>query len=245
MEPIFSPSVSWESQWSSLGGSNSSKGSNSLSYLDNRAQAQALKVETLLFKFKCLTSPQQHDLGPSMLVKVSSSLRHMPDTAGLSITGPWLGTRHSTSSFRVLHWKPNLRQHHCNQQICPVIAEPQTGRFSTLYPCYPMISLACEKISTFNPVIFLPSHTVHGVLGKNVDVVCHSLLQWARFWWNPSWAISNPKRWCCENAALNMPANLEDSAVATELERSDFIPIPKKGKAKECSNYHNCTNFTC
>ena len=29
-----------------------------------------------------------------------------------------------------------------------------------------------------------------------------------------------------------MPANLENSAVTTV-----FIPIPKKGKAKECSNY--------
>ena len=29
-----------------------------------------------------------------------------------------------------------------------------------------------------------------------------------------------------------------DSAVATGLERSVFIPIPKKGNAKECSNYH-------
>ena len=38
-------------------------------------------------------------------------------------------------------------------------------------------------------------------------------------------------------AALNMPANLEHSAVATGLERSVFIPIPKKGNAKECSNY--------
>ena len=33
-----------------------------------------------------------------------------------------------------------------------------------------------------------------------------------------------------------MPANLENSAVATELEKSVFIPIPKKGNAKECSN---------
>ena len=34
-----------------------------------------------------------------------------------------------------------------------------------------------------------------------------------------------------------MPAHLENSAVATGLERSIFIPIPKKGNAKECSNY--------
>ena len=36
-----------------------------------------------------------------------------------------------------------------------------------------------------------------------------------------------------------MPANLENSAVATEWKRSVFIPNPKKGNAKECSNY--CT----
>ena len=36
-----------------------------------------------------------------------------------------------------------------------------------------------------------------------------------------------------------MPANLENSAVATGLEKLVFIPIPKKGNAKESSNY--CT----
>ena len=39
--------------------------------------------------------------------------------------------------------------------------------------------------------------------------------------------------------AFNMSASLEDSAVATRQERSVFIPIPKKGNAKGCSNY--CT----
>ena len=34
-----------------------------------------------------------------------------------------------------------------------------------------------------------------------------------------------------------MSANLENSAVATDWKRSVFIPIPKKGNAKECSNY--------
>ena len=36
-----------------------------------------------------------------------------------------------------------------------------------------------------------------------------------------------------------MPANLENSAVATGLEKLLFISTPKKGNAKECSNY--CT----
>ena len=35
-----------------------------------------------------------------------------------------------------------------------------------------------------------------------------------------------------------MPASLENSAVAIDWKRSVFIPIPKKGYAKECSNYH-------
>ena len=38
-----------------------------------------------------------------------------------------------------------------------------------------------------------------------------------------------------------MPANLENSAVATGLEKSVFIPVPEKGNAKECSNYHTIT----
>ena len=36
-----------------------------------------------------------------------------------------------------------------------------------------------------------------------------------------------------------MPANLENSAWPQDWKRSVFIPIPKKGNAKDCSNY--CT----
>ena len=35
-----------------------------------------------------------------------------------------------------------------------------------------------------------------------------------------------------------MPENLENVAVATGLEKVSFIPIPKKGNDKECSDYH-------
>ena len=35
----------------------------------------------------------------------------------------------------------------------------------------------------------------------------------------------------------NIPANLKNSGVTTGLEKVVFIPIPKKGNAKECSNY--------
>ena len=35
-----------------------------------------------------------------------------------------------------------------------------------------------------------------------------------------------------------MPADLENSAVATGLENMSFHSNPKEGNAKECSNYH-------
>ena len=35
-----------------------------------------------------------------------------------------------------------------------------------------------------------------------------------------------------------MPTNLENSAWPQDWKGSVFIPIPKKGNAKECSNYH-------
>ena len=41
------------------------------------------------------------------------------------------------------------------------------------------------------------------------------------------------------SAALNMPANLENSAVATRLEKVSFHSNPKERQFKECSNY--CT----
>ena len=41
-----------------------------------------------------------------------------------------------------------------------------------------------------------------------------------------------------ESAALNMSANLENSAVVTGLEKVSFHSNPKERQAKECSNYH-------
>ena len=35
-----------------------------------------------------------------------------------------------------------------------------------------------------------------------------------------------------------MSVNLENLAVGTGLEKVSFNSIPKKGNAKECSNYH-------
>ena len=40
-----------------------------------------------------------------------------------------------------------------------------------------------------------------------------------------------------ESAELNMPANLENSAVATGLEKVSFHSNPKERQCQECSNY--------
>ena len=41
-----------------------------------------------------------------------------------------------------------------------------------------------------------------------------------------------------------MPAHLENSVAETGLEKSVFIPVPKKGNAKECSNYRTIALFS-
>ena len=58
-------------------------------------------------------------------------------------------------------------------------------------------------------------------------------------------AISNPERWCCESIALNMPANLENSAVATGLEKVSFHSNPKERQCQRMFKLpHNCTHVT-
>ena len=54
---------------------------------------------------------------------------------------------------------------------------------------------------------------------------------------NSSWAVSNPGRWCCESATICQQI-WKTQQWPQDWKRSVFIPIPKKGNAKECSNYH-------
>ena len=53
-----------------------------------------------------------------------------------------------------------------------------------------------------------------------------------------SLAISNPERWCCESVAFNMLQIWKTQQWPQDWKRSVFIPKPKKGNAKEYSNYH-------
>ena len=53
-------------------------------------------------------------------------------------------------------------------------------------------------------------------------------------------------RWCCESAALNMPANLENSTVATGLEKVSLHSNPKERQCQRMLKLpHNCTHLTC
>ena len=76
-------------------------------------------------------------------------------------------------------------------------------------------------------------------LQPKMDLRKHHYEQnWWR-WWNFSWAISNPKRWSYESAALYMPANLENSAVATRLEKVCFHSNLKERQCQRMLKY--CT----
>ena len=55
-----------------------------------------------------------------------------------------------------------------------------------------------------------------------------------------------PKDDAVKSAVLNMPANMENSAVATELEKISFHSNPKEGQCQRMFKLmHNCTHFTC
>ena len=51
---------------------------------------------------------------------------------------------------------------------------------------------------------------------------------------------------CCESAALNMPANLENSAVVTGLKKVSFHFKPKERQCQRMLKLpHSCTHLTC
>ena len=57
--------------------------------------------------------------------------------------------------------------------------------------------------------------------------------------------LFQPKRWCCESAVLNMPTNLENSAVATGLEKVSFHSNPKERQCQRMLKLpHNCVHLS-
>ena len=65
------------------------------------------------------------------------------------------------------------------------------------------------------------------------------------FFPSPYKYFSNSKRWCCESTALNMPVNLENSGVATGLEKVSFHSNLKERQWQRILILlHNCTDLT-
>ena len=81
------------------------------------------------------------------------------------------------------------------------------------------------------------THLQPDILECEVKWALTSLCKASGRWWNSSWAISNPERWCCESAICQPICKTQQWP--QDWKRSGFIPIPKKGNGKECSNY--CT----
>ena len=87
--------------------------------------------------------------------------------------------------------------------------------------------------------------TGHPGMQSQVGLRKHDYKQGLWGWWNSSWAISNPEGCCCESAALTMLANLENSAVATGLEKVSFHSNPKERQCQRMLQLpHNCTHPT-
>ena len=89
-------------------------------------------------------------------------------------------------------------------------------------------------------------HPEPDILEFEVGLRKHHYEQSERRRWNYSIAISNHKRWwCCESAAFNMPADLENSAVATGLEKVSFHSNPKERQCQRMLKLpHNYTHLT-
>ena len=69
-------------------------------------------------------------------------------------------------------------------------------------------------------------------------IVCHCILCFPIY-------LPCPKRWCCESITLNIPANLENSAVAIGLETVSFPSNPKERQCQRLLKLpHNFTHLT-
>ena len=65
-------------------------------------------------------------------------------------------------------------------------------------------------------------------------------------WWNSSWAISSPTRWCYESAALSISTHFKNSAIAIGLGKVSFHSFQSQTWCQRIFKLpRNCTHFTC
>ena len=111
------------------------------------------------------------------------------------------------------------------------------------------------SMSITNSWSLLKLMSIESVMPSNHLILCRpvllppSTLPCIRVFSNESVLRIRWPKYCsfsCESAALNMPANLENSAVATGLEKVSFHFNPK---VRQCQRMfklpHNCTHLTC
>ena len=91
-----------------------------------------------------------------------------------------------------------------------------------------------EDLDNLNHVI---THLDPDILDMKSSVPQEASLPTKIGWWNSSWTIWIPKRWCRESAICQQ--NRKTQQWPQDWKRTVFIPIPKKGNVKDCSNY--CT----
>ena len=128
------------------------------------------------------------------------------------------------------------------QSPSAVILEPRKINSDTVSTVSPSIS-HLHNPDNHKGVI---THLQPDILECKVKWALESITMNKASWGDSSWALSNPERWCCESAALNMPANLEKSAVATGLEKVSFHSNPKERQCQRMLTLpHNCTHLTC
>ena len=95
-----------------------------------------------------------------------------------------------------------------------------------------------------------PGSVVPGILQERtlewVAISFSNVWKWKNKWSHS--VVSNyfkSKRWCCESAALSMPANLENSTVTTGLEKSSLYYNPRERQCQRMLKLlHDCTHLT-
>ena len=79
--------------------------------------------------------------------------------------------------------------------------------------------------------------------GETIETVSDFIFLGSKITADGNCSLKN-KRHLFQSAALNMPANLENSAVATGLEKVSFHSNPKERQWQRMLK-HNCTHLTC
>ena len=112
-----------------------------------------------------------------------------------------------------------------------------------------LISLCSQGLSRVFSNTTIQKHQFFGTQAFFMVQLSHPCLTTGKTIALTIWSFvsnSDPKRWCCESAALNIPASLENSTVATGLEKVSFHSNPKERQCQRMLKLpHNCTHLTC